>query len=129
MFILIHSDYDDAFVPLQISLQISWHQVFPKTRDASLPTYYVFQRSLSTFPYECKHIGKLDYSLITIVPYLIVLQSNTAELEINLLTLYSILPPSLRLCWNFLMGVDFPPQMASISFLHFQQIGILLSNK
>lgn len=40
----------------------------------------------------------------------------------NLLTSQSSLPPSLHLCQNFLMRVDFPEKMASIYFLHFHHI-------
>lgn len=40
----------------------------------------------------------------------------------NLLISWSSLPPSLGLCQNFLMWVDFPEKMASIYFLHSHQI-------
>lgn len=40
----------------------------------------------------------------------------------NLLISWSSLLPSLGLCQNFLMWVDFPEKMASIYFLHSHQI-------
>lgn len=109
MFILIHLDYDRALVPLQISLQISWHQCClrpgtPVRRPAP------FSKGACRHSLMNVNIWKTSFSLVAIISFLIALQSNTTELEINLLPLCSTLPPSLSLRRNFLMWVDFASQ-------------------